>query len=614
MMPEPDESFAIPAIEAIRRTDGTLTLRSLSALGTYPASMGTYLEQWAGTDPDRTFLAERDQHGAWQSLTYARARQRVHRVATALLRKGLSASRPVMILSDNGIEHAVLMLAAMHVGIPSVSVSPAYSLLSQDFAKLRGMVSLVAPGLIYADSPSRYRPGLEAMRDLHSALLVCRRGESGAGATGFESLEAEEDTRAVGEALARVGPDTVAKILFTSGSTGEPKGVINTQRMLVSNQQARAQCWPFLEHEKPILVDWLPWSHTFGANHNFNLVLRSGGTMYIDAGRPTTGQFAVSLRNLKEIGPTVYLNVPRGYEMLVVALKADSELRRCFFSRLRVIFYAAAALPQHLWAAMMELAAQTRGTPVPLVSAWGATETAPMVTDCHFQAARSGCIGVPVPGTLLKLLPDGEKLEVRVKGPNVTPGYFKRPDLTAQNFDEEGFYRIGDAVRFVDEEHPNRGLLFDGRIAEDFKLDSGTWVNVTALRMKAISALAPVAQDVVVAGHDYPSIGILIFPNVPACAALCDDLLPDAPPDVVLSHPNVRAHVALALEKLRAEGAGSSMHAKAALLMREPPSIDAGEITDKGYINQRAVLRRRSDLVARLYAEEPREVIRLPRN
>jgi feruloyl-CoA synthase len=614
MMRQPNELFAIPAIETMRRADGTLTLRSLSELGAYPASMGTYLEQWARTDPDRAFLAERDQHSAWQVLTYARARERVRRVATALLRRELSVSRPVMVLSDNSIEHAILMLAAMHVGVPSVSVSPAYSLLSGDFAKLRKIVSLVEPGLIYADSPERYRPALEAVRDLHGALLVCREGQNGAGAIGFESLEAEEDAPAVADALARVGPDTVAKLLFTSGSTGEPKGVINTQRMLLSSQQAKAQCWPFLEREAPILVDWLPWSHTFGANHNFNLVLRFGGTMYIDAGRPSAGLFPVSLNNLKEIAPTIYLNVPRGYEMLVAALKADAELRHTFFSRLRVIFYAAAALPQHLWEALLELADRTAGARVPLVSAWGATETAPLVTDCHFQAARSGCIGVPVPGTLLKLLPNGDKLEVRVMGPNVTPGYFKRPDLTAQNFDEEGFYRTGDAVRFVDEDHPDRGLLFDGRIAEDFKLDSGTWVNVTALRLRAISALAPVAQDVVIAGHDRPYLAILIFPNLQACASLCDDLLPGAPTDAVLSHRSVRAHVALALEKLRAECAGSSMHAKAALLMREPPSIDAGEITDKGYINQRAVLRKRGDLVARLYAEESPEVISLAHN
>jgi len=611
MMRQPNELFAIPAIETMRRADGTLILRSRSELGAYPASMGTYLEQWASSDPDRVFLVERDQHAAWQVLTYARARERVRRVATALLRRELSVSRPVMVLSDNGIEHAILMLAAMHVGVPSVSVSPAYSLLSGDFAKLRNIVSLVEPGLIYADSPERYRPALEAVRDLHAALLVCRQGQSGAGATGFESLEAEEDAPAVADALARVGPDTVAKLLFTSGSTGEPKGVINTQRMLVSSQQAKAQCWPFLEREAPILVDWLPWSHTFGANHNFNLVLRFGGTMYIDAGRPSADQFTVSLNNLKDIAPTIYLNVPRGYEMLVAALKTDAALRHTFFSRLRVIFYAAAALPQHLWEALLELADRTTGARVPLVSAWGATETAPLVTDCHFQAACSGCIGVPVPGALLKLLPSGDKLEVRVKGPNVTPGYFKRPDLTAQNFDEEGFYRIGDAVRFVDEDHPDRGLLFDGRIAEDFKLDSGTWVNVTALRLRAISALAPVAQDVVIAGHDHPYLAILIFPNLRACASLCDDLLPGAPTDAALSHRNVRAHVASALEKLRAECAGSSMHAKAALLMREPPSIDAGEITDKGYINQRAVLRRRGDLVARLYAEESPEVISL---
>lgn len=611
MKREPNELFSVPATEIQRRVDGTVILRSPAELGAYPASIGTYLEQWARVAPGRPFLVERDQHGAWQSLTYAQARRRVRRVATALLGHGLSANRPAMILSDNSIEHAVLMLAAMHVGIPSVSVSPAYSLLSKDFAKLRGIVALVEPGLIYVDNPTRYRLALNAVRDLHSAVALCRQGQSEAGAIGFDAFDTREDEHAVDDALAHVGPDTVAKLLFTSGSTGEPKGVINTQRMLVSNQQAKAQCWPFLEQEPPILVDWLPWSHTFGANHNFNLVLRFGGTMYIDAGRPIPGPFSTSLANLKEIAPSVYLNVPRAYEMLVAALDADAELRRNFFSRLRVIFYAAAALPQHLWEALIELSVRATGRPVPLVSAWGATETAPLVTDCHFQATRSGCIGVPVPGVILKLIPAGEKLEVRIKGPNVTPGYFKRPDLTAQNFDEEGFYRIGDAVTFADPRHPERGLFFDGRVAEDFKLDSGTWVNVTSLRLKAISALAPVAQDVVIAGHDRSSVRILVFPNISACAALCADLQPGASPEEVLSHPQVRAHVASALARLRAEGAGSSMYAAAALLMREPPSIDAGEITDKGYINQRTVLARRGDLVARLYAADAPDLIRL---
>ena len=610
MRPRPG-LFADATIEWQGDPDGVLLLRSPTVPEACPASMGSYLEQWARAAPDRPFLAERDEHDRWRILTYAQARRRVRRVATALLRNGLSADRPVMILSDNGIEHALLMLAAMHVGIPSVSVSPAYSLLSRDFAKLRGIVSLVAPALIYADHPARYRHAIEAVHALHSGALVVGQGHGEAGAMGFEALDVEEDTGAVDAAFDRVEPDTVAKLLFTSGSTGEPKGVINTQRMLVSNQQARGQCWPFLERAPPILVDWLPWSHTFGGNHNFNLVLRFGGTLYIDAGRPVSGRFAPTVANLKEIAPTVYLNVPRGYEMLVAALEQDPELRQRFFSRLELMFYAAAALPQHLWEALTALAVRTVGAPVPLVSAWGATETAPLVTDCHFQASGTGCIGIPVPGVVLKLLPSGEKLEVRVKGPNVTPGYFKRPDLTAQSFDEQGFYRIGDAVRFVDRAHPERGLLFDGRVAEDFKLDSGTWVNVTALRLRAISALAPIAQDVVVAGHDRSDVRLLIFPNMSACASLCAGARADASIQEVLAHPAVRARVGLALRALRAEGGGSSRYAAAALLMDEPASIDAGEITDKGYINQGVVLRRRGDLVTRLYAADTPDVIPL---
>jgi feruloyl-CoA synthase len=378
--------------------------------------------------------------------------------------------------------------------------------------------------------------------------------------------------------------------------------VINTQRMLCANQQQRMQVWPFVAASPPVVVDWLPWSHTFGANHNFNLVLRQGGTLYVDAGRPAPPLFGQTVANLRDVAPTIYFNVPRGYDMLVTALEADAELRRNFFSRLQVVFYAAAALPPHLWDALRRLAAETVGEPVVVTSAWGSTETAPLAADCHFQAERSGVIGLPVPGTELKLVPSGEKLEVRVRGPNVTPGYWERPDLTAEHFDAEGFYRIGDAVRFVDPERPEAGLLFDGRVAEDFKLDSGTWVNVGTLRVRAIAALAPVASDGVVAGHARRDVGFLILPLVVACRGLAG-LDPGAPVAEVLAHTSVRGAVRRGLAALRAEGTGSSLHATRAVLLTEPPSIDRGEITDKGYLNQRAVLSARSAAVEALYGE-----------
>jgi feruloyl-CoA synthase len=413
------------------------------------------------------------------------------------------------------------------------------------------------------------------------------------------------DDEAVERAFAAVRPDTVAKLLFTSGSTGEPKGVVTTQRMLCANEQAKAQLWPFLGRSPPIIVDWLPWSHTFGGSHNFNLVLSSGGTLYIDGGRPVAPFFEQTIASLREVAPTVYFNVPRGYDLLVQALRTDDTLRGNFFSRLQVIFYAAAALPQHLWEALDSLALETTGERIVLVSAWGSTETAPLATSCHFRAERSGVIGLPIPGCELKLLPNGDKLEVRVRGPHVTPGYWKLPGLTAAHFDGEGYYCIGDAVRFVDPERPECGLLFDGRVSEDFKLDTGTWVNVGMLRVQAIEALAPIAQDVVIAGRDRREIGLLVFPHVGACRALCPDLPADASVDDVLAHATVFNRLKQGLAVLKTRGGGSSTYATRALLLTEPPSIDAGEITDKGYINQRAVLARRAAFVDALYSNAP---------
>jgi feruloyl-CoA synthase len=606
---DPAKLFAWSATELVRRPDGSMIFKSRQALGEYPRCLGVYLEQWAEQAPDRPFLMERGADGAWQGMTYAQARARVRRVATGLLRRGLSATRPVLILSDNSVEHGVLMLAAMHVGIPSISISSAYSTMSTDFAKLRRIVSCVEPGLIYAVSSARYAKAVQAIQGLHRGTIVYGDKGDDQGAIAFSELEVAEDAKVVEEAFKRVDGDTVAKLLFTSGSTDEPKGVINTQRMLVSNQQARSQHWPFLNETPPVLVEWLPWSHTFGGNHDFNLVLRFGGSLYIDGGRPVPQLFGTTIANLKDISPTIHFNVPRAYDSLVSALKADAALRESFFERLQVILYAAAALPQPVWEALTQLSIQAIGRQVPIVSAWGSTETAPLVTDCPFQAERSGVIGVPVPGTEIKLVPNGGKLEARVRGPNITPGYYKRPDQTASHFDEEGFYKIGDALKFADPENPDRGLLFNGRVSEDFKLTTGTWVNVGMLRIRAIASLTPIAQDIVVAGHDRDNIGFLIFPNLAACVALCSDLRPDAPVQEVLSHPKVRAQVAAGLKALKDEGGGSSMYAEMALLLHEPPSIDAGEITDKAYINQRAVLTRRNALVEQLYSGAA-EVIR----
>lgn len=604
--------YAPPSVQQEVREDGTQWLRSgIPFDENYARCVGDWLEHWAKLTPDQLFLAQRDTSGEWQKLSYSQVRERVIALATWLLKQNLSAERPVVILSDNSLEHAILMLAAMHIGVPSCAISQGYSLLSQDHAKLKENIKIMNPGVIYADPLDHFVPALNHIAELHEGVVLAG-GNSAVlpeAAIRFADALAETDEAAVMAAFEQVTPDTIAKFLFTSGSTGVPKAVINTQRMLCSNQQAKAQAWPFLTTEKPILVDWLPWSHTFGSNHNFNMVLSHGGSLYLDEGKPVPGLLTKTVKNLREISPTVYFSVPRAYDMLIPLLREDLALRENFFRKLRYIFYAGAALPQHLWTAMQELAATIPNCQTMLVSSWGSTETAPMATDCHFQAERSGVIGIPVPGTILKLVPNAGKLEVRVKGPNVFPGYWKNPEATAKAFDADGFYRIGDAMKFVDPSRPELGLLFDGRVSEDFKLLTGTWVHVGAIRVAGIDALKPVAQDIVVTGHDRNTVGFLVFPNLPECRRLCPDLSADAAVEEVLAHPAVRTCVAQGLRTMRANGSGSSMFASNALLMAEPPSAEAGEITDKGYLNQRLVLNRRAHLVNALYAEQPDQTV-----
>ena len=612
--PESASLFAAPTVAVSKRADGTQIASSPDPLGRYSRCVGEWLAHWAAQAPDRVFLAEREATD-WRRLSYGEAQAQVLALATWMIGRGLGKDRPLVLLSDNSIEHALLSLAAMQVGVPVAPVSPAYALMSQDHAKLKSIVASIDPGAIYAAPAARYAPALAAIRQSHRALLVLDDPASLDGpATGpavapgevtdYRALLAATDAGRVGQAFGAVGPDTVAKILFTSGSTGVPKGVINTQRMLCASQQAKLQVWPFLAGTPPVIVDWLPWNHTFGGNHNFNMILRNGGTLYIDAGKAAPGLFDRTLENLRDISPTIYFNVPRGYDFLVSALERDRALRERFFERLQVIFYAAAALPQHLWDSLERLSRETVGAPLPMVAAWGSTETAPLATDCHFQAQRSGVIGLPVPGCELKLVPAGDKLEIRVRGVNVTPGYWRDPALTRAAFDEEGFYRIGDAVRWLDDEHPECGLLFDGRIAEDFKLTSGTWVNVGTLRIRALEALAPIAQDIVVCGHDRDDIRLLVFPNAAACRQLAG-VDAQAPLAHALAAAAVREAVAKGLGRLQQSATGTSTSASCALLMAEPPSIDAGEITDKGYINQRAVLERRTGQVAALYRSQP---------
>jgi feruloyl-CoA synthase len=612
---DPARLFATVSAETVKRPDGALLVRCTQALGPAARCTGEYLEHWGEHAPDRPFLTERAANTRFRGVTYAQALGSVRRIAAWLLERELCAERPVVILSENSVEHGLLTLSCLHVGIPVAPVSPAYSLISKDFRKLRRVIQTLQPGVIFVGERARFDAALAAIDGLHDAEIVVGDGAATGDARTLGSLMAKRlGADAVASAFESIGPDTIAKFLFTSGSTDEPKAVINTHGMLCSNQQAIRQLWPFLA-EPPVLVDWLPWHHTFGGNHNFNLVLKNGGTLYIDSGRPMPGRFDQSLANLREVAPTVFFNVPRAYDVLVAALRKDPALRERFFSRLQLLFYAAASLPQHLWTALQELAVETVGEMVPLVSSWGLTESAPAATSCYYQAECSGVVGLPVPGCELKLVPNADKLEARVRGPNVTPGYWKRPDLTRAFFDDEGFFKTGDALKFVDVARPELGLCFDGRLGEDFKLSTGTWVSVGNLRLAAIAALAPVAQDVVITGHDQDEIGFLIFPNLEGCRRLCGLSVASEVSDVsVLNQFAVRAHVARALSDLKAAGRGSSTYATRARFLAEPPSVDTGEITDKGYINQRAVLTRRAALVEAMYRDTlDDEVITLPR-
>ena len=597
--------FSTPDIAHERLADGSIVLRSRRPLGPVPASIGVLLERWAARTPDHPFLAERDPSGAWRKVTYGQASRAVNAIAQSLLDRKLPAGHAIMILAESGIDHGLLVLGAMHVGIPVAPISTAYARMSQDFGKLRYIYDLLQPSLVYVDEAERYEKALEAIGAGKVELVASRGSLPNRRVTSFSSLMDVRPTPQVDEAFARVGPDTVAKILFTSGSTGQPKGVINTQRMMCSNQESAAAAWTFLENHPPVLCDWLPWNHTFGGNHNFNMMLRNGGTLYIDEGKPVPGLIDKSVANLRDVSPTFYLNVPRGFAALLDVMDRDEDLQQKFFKRLDMLFYAAAALPQTLWERLERISLRVRGTTTPFISSWGLTETAPAVTMVHFPITRSGNIGVPAPGTEVRLVPDNDKLEMRVKGPNVTPGYFKADEQTAKAFDEQGWFRTGDAARFADPDNPAAGLLFDGRTAENFKLSTGTWVNVGMLRPAVIAAGAPVIEDAVITGHDRDEIGALLFPSLAGLKTLCGHLGPDATLAQMIGDPAVRQKLIAGLKTHNAAAQGSSARITRCLFLTDPPSIDAGEITDKGYLNQRAVLTRRAELVQRLHGEAP---------
>jgi feruloyl-CoA synthase len=566
-----------------RTPDGVRYMRTAEPLGSYPVRLTDRLDYWAVHARGRALFAQRTKAGEWRTVTYTEARDLGRSIGQALVNRGLSPDRPIAILSGNDIEHALLSLGAMYAGVPFAPISPAYALLSKDFAKLRYILDLLTPGLVFASSGLKFQRALDALLPAGAELVVTH--DPLPGATSFSDLTGTTAGPSLAEAYASVDGDTVVKFLFTSGSTGMPKGVINTQRMWCSNQAMIAACLPFLEDEPPILVDWTPWNHTFGGNHDVGLVIYNGGTLYIDDGRPVDGAFEESVRNLREIATTFFLNVPRGFECLVPYLRAEKQLRERFFSRLKLMWYAGASLSQPVWDELDALSIETTGERVLMLTGLGSTETAPFALAPRKEVERAGMVGVPAPGMDLKLVPSAGKLEARVRGPNITPGYWRQDDLTEAAFDEEGFYRLGDALLFVDEKNPNLGFTFDGRLAEDFKLSSGTWVSVGPLRAKFIAAAAPYVKDVVVAGHDRDYVGVLVIPNADAGA--------------------IRAKMVPVLAELARASTGSSHRILRAIVFDEPLSIDAHEITDKGSINQKAVLTNRASLVEDLYSSSP---------
>jgi feruloyl-CoA synthase len=586
--------LAPPRAEKVAARDGSFVLRSPQPLGPYARCVGEWLQKWSLETPQAPALAERTPQGEWRMLSYRELRAQVGAVAQALLDLRLPEG-PVAVLSDNSVDHAVLALAAMHVGRPVCSVSPAYSRQMRDSSRLQGILDALRPALVYAADAQAYGPALAQCGP--DAVVVFGQG-SGAypGALAMDTLLSATEGPAVMQAFHAIAPDHHAKYLLTSGSTGQPKVVINTHRMLCANQQMIAQVWHFLAHEKPVVLDWLPWSHTFGGNHNLHLVLCHGGTLYIDDGRPAPALVHLTVRNLRDVQPTLYFNVPRGLDMLLPFLEQDAALAQAFVARLRMIFYAGAALPQSTWERLQAVAQRAGGHKVWMTTSWGSTETSPSVTSAHWELDRAGVIGLPLPGLDLKFVPNGDKLEMRVRGVSVFSGYRNQPEHTARAFDEEGYYLIGDAGFLLDAERPERGVVFDGRVAEDFKLGSGTWVSVGTLRVQLVSALAPLAQDAVITGHERDEIGALVFPSAHAKQLTLETLA-----------DTVRA----ALQTLRLAGGGSSRYPARVLFLAEPPSVDAGEITDKGYINQRAVLARRAADVQALYAQpaDPRVIV-----
>jgi feruloyl-CoA synthase len=587
-----------PEIKAWQE-DGVWHVDAVTPLAPVPARFTDRLVSGAREHPERTLVARRGLDGEWIRLSYADVLESARRIGQALLDRGLSEERPLVILSGNDLEHFQLALGAMYAGVPYSPLSPAYSLVASDPAKLRDLIEQLTPGAVFACDGTAFAHAIEAVLPADAELILARGAVPGRAATSFASLLATAPA-GIDQRNEEVGPSTIAKFLFTSGSTKKPKAVITTHGMLCSNQQMLLQTFPFFAEAPPVLLDWLPWNHTFGGSHNVGIVLYNGGTMYLDDGRPTPREFATTLRNLREIAPTVYFNIPVAWEMLAEALETDDALAQTFFSRVKLFFCAGAGLSQAAWEHLDAVAIERCGESIRIMTGLGMTETSPSCTFGTGPISRAGYVGVPAPGCRVKLVPVNGKLEARFHGPHVTPGYWRAPHLTSAAFDADGYYCTGDALRFVDDAHPELGFMFDGRIAEDFKLSSGTFVSVGPLRARVISQGAPYVQDAVVTGLDRHAIGLMVFPRLDNCLAL-SGLAPGSAAGEVLASAPVRDFFKRLLEQLNVNASGSSTRVERLLLLAEPPSIDAREQTDKGSINQAAVLQRRAALVDAMY-------------
>ncbi len=592
---------------------GVHYLAADQALLPIPDRLTDRLVHWAKEHPDQTLFARRVKNadgstGDWQHITFAQALDAARRIGQGLLNRGLSAERPVLILSENDLEHALLALGCLYAGVAYCPTSPAYSLISQDFDKLHHVVKTLTPGLVFASDALRYSRAMLATLGDGVELVTTKGTVPGRDTTSFAALLATEPTPAVDAAMAATGPDTIAKFLFTSGSTKMPKAVINTQRLWCANQQQMTQSMPVLAEKPLVLVDWLPWNHTFGGNHNFGMVIYHGGTLYIDDGKPTPALMNETLRNLREIAPTVYFNVPTGFEAIANAMKTDDLLRKTLLSKVNMFFYAGAALAQPIWDSLFESQEREIGERIVMTTGLGMTESGPFGIFVTNPNVKAGDLGLPTPGLELKLVDMQGKTEVRYRGPNITPGYWRQPEETAEAFDEEGFFKTGDAVKWIDETDVHQGLKFDGRIAEDFKLATGTFVSVGPLRGKIIAAGAPYIQDVVLTGINLKEVGAMVFPT--AAVRNLSDLPADASLHDVLDHPAVLAQFQLIVNELAKTATGSANRIARMCLLADPPTIDRGEVTDKGSINQRAVLSHRAETVAKLHSDGLRFILK----